>query len=344
MRVLITIQHPAHVHFFRNAIREMESKGHDIRVLVREKDITTRLLESYNIDYNLVTGKPRGLFGILGTQIKYELGILRETIRFSPDVMTAIMEPSVAHASKLTNIPSVLFADTEHATLQNSLAHPFADEVCTPECYQQEVNNHKHTKYPGYHELAYLHPDRFEPDKNVLVESGLDPDEKIALIRLVAWDAVHDRGDSGFYSIQDVVSQLEEAGAKVLITSEEELPRSVSHCCIDIPPEKIHDLMYYADLYIGESATMATESAVLGTPAIFVSSSRRGYTDELENKHGIVYNYSGRNRHDRGVEKAVNILTNYSEDEWNDKRSELLSSKIDVTSFILDKLESKCAK
>ena len=34
--------------------------------------------------------------------------------------------------------------------------------------------------------------------------------------------------------------------------------------------------MYYADLFVGESATMASEYAVLGTPAIFVSTSRRG--------------------------------------------------------------------
>jgi predicted glycosyltransferase len=29
MKVLIDIGHPAHVHFFRNAIRELEGRGHE---------------------------------------------------------------------------------------------------------------------------------------------------------------------------------------------------------------------------------------------------------------------------------------------------------------------------
>jgi predicted glycosyltransferase len=47
--------------------------------------------------------------------------------------------------------------------------------------------------------------------------------------------------------------------------------------------------MYYADLFIGESATMASESAVLGTPAIFVSTLQAGVLNEIEEKYGLLY-------------------------------------------------------
>jgi len=37
MRILIDIGHPAHVHFFRNAIRELEGRGDAVGA--REKEV-----------------------------------------------------------------------------------------------------------------------------------------------------------------------------------------------------------------------------------------------------------------------------------------------------------------
>ena len=33
MKALVTVQHPAHVHFFRNAIRELEERGHEVHFI-----------------------------------------------------------------------------------------------------------------------------------------------------------------------------------------------------------------------------------------------------------------------------------------------------------------------
>jgi len=98
--------------------------------------------------------------------------------------------------------------------------------------------------------------------------------------------------------------------------------------------------MYYADLYVGESATMATESAVLGTPAVFVSSSRRGYTDELEAEYGLVSNFSEDDRHERGIERAISILNDYDRQSWQRKHDRLLEDKVDTTMFILEMIRS----
>jgi predicted glycosyltransferase len=51
MRVMVDIGHPAHVHFFRNAIRELEKRGHSVKVTARDKDVALRLLEAYGIPY-----------------------------------------------------------------------------------------------------------------------------------------------------------------------------------------------------------------------------------------------------------------------------------------------------
>lgn len=112
------------------------------------------------------------------------------------------------------------------------------------------------------------------------------------MLRLVAWNAAHDVGHGGFADTKEVVDQLESTGARVLITAERGVATDYESYKVDIPPEQIHHVLYYSNLFIGESATMATESAVLGTPAIFVSSTKRGYTEEIKNCCSLIFNFS----------------------------------------------------
>lgn len=335
MKVIITIQHPAHVHLFRNAIQELERDGHQVHVYARDKDISIELLNAYDIEHTRLAGDADSLGKLALVQAKYELQLAREAWNIKPDVMIAMGEPAVAHVAKLVGARSLIFTDTEIGTLQNKLAFPVADRIYTPDCYQDDIGP-KQVRYPGYHELAYLHPNRFSPDPSVVKKLAIDPDEKFVVLRLVAWNAAHDVGHGGFSDPKDVVECLESTGARVLITAESGVAEQLDSYKIDIPPEKIHHVLYYSDLFIGESATMATESAVLGTPAIFVSSTRRGYTDELEDQYGMVFTYSDDDRHQKGIEKAIKLLQESDTKHWVRKRKKLLSEKIDTTSFIVE--------
>jgi len=338
MRAIVTIQHPAHVHFFRNAITELQDEGHDIHVLARKKDIATDLLKKYDIDYTIIAGSNNGGLDLVKTQSIYEANILRKTYELSPDVLTAIAEPGIAHASTLSQARSVLFTDTEHATLQNKLAFPFADNIYTPECYLDDIGS-KQFRYPGYHELAYLHPNRFSPDPEILNEVGVHEGESLVILRLVSWDAAHDMGNSGFERVTDAVRFLESQGATVLITSEADLPREIEDRQASIPIHKMHDLMYYADLFIGEGSTMAAESAVLGTPAIFVSSLELGYTKELENRFDLVFNFSSEEKQTKALNKAKEVLQT-NDSTWERCRSKLLEEKNDTTNYIVEALKN----
>lgn len=339
MKVVFTIQHPAHVHLFRKSIQTLRENGHEVYTFARENEIVGDLLDSYEIDHEIIVGEPSTKFPLPLVQLTYETKLLRRALKIRPDVMVAMGEPAITHVSKFVGAESIVFTDTEHATLQNTLAFPFADRICTPTCYQDDIGS-KQIRYPGYHELAYLHPDRFEPNPQILTDNGLGKDDPFVILRLVSWDAVHDRGDSGFDNVHDVVSQIEATGTEVLITSEKPLSGQLKDHCITVEPHRIHHLMYYADLYVGESATMATESAVLGTPAVFVSSSRRGYTDELEAEYGLVSNFSEDDRHERGIERAISILNDYDRQSWQRKHDRLLEDKVDTTMFILEMIRS----
>lgn len=358
-RVVVTVQHPGHVHFFKNAIDELERQGYDVAVFAREKDVTCALLDAYGIDYETLAGSADSLPGLAKVQATYEFRILRRVRRLDPDVMLAIGEPAIAHASRVVDGHSVLFTDTEHATVQNAIAFPFADLVCTPTAFWGEPNCRRRT-YRGYHELAYLHPNRFTPDPEIrqtveaqfdtpitatstigagsATATGADIDGSLVVMRLVSWNAAHDIGQAGIDGIERLVAELERVGATVLLSAEGELPPSVADRRIDLPPDRIHDLLAHADLFVGESATMAIESSVLGTPSLYVSDLYAGVLEELETRYRLLRS------HPRGTEPAAiadtarELLTT-DESTWERRRQLLLDECVDTTSFIVDTVE-----
>lgn len=342
MRVAVTIQHPAHVHFFRNAIGELTAAGHEVRVFARRKEIAIDLLDAYDIPHEVLAGSAGSLPSLAVTQATYEARLLARARRFRPDVITAIGGVAAAHVARAVGAQSVIFYDTEHATLSNALAFPFAHRVCTPECYQGGVRG-QHVRYPGYHELAYLHPDRFTPDPAVLDAVGVatdregNPERPLAVVRLIAWNAAHDVGaeGEGLTDPYDVVSRLEATGARVLVTAEASLPSELDEYQVSLAPHRVHDLLAHAAVFAGESGTMAAEAAVLGTPAVYVSSRRLGYLDELERTYGLVTNVDGPDRHERALERATSILEAADQTEWPVRRALMLEDKVDTTDVIV---------
>lgn len=340
MHILVDITHPAHVHFFRNAIDEWRNKGHIVTITARQKDIAVQLLDNLGYGYIDLGAAYNGLGGLALELPIRDYKLARLVLKKKPDVLTAIGGIFIAHAGFITRTPSVVFYDTEHANLQNGLTYPFASKVCTPTCYEGWTLARNHVPYEGYHELAYCHPDYFSPDPNVLGIYGLKPEEDFVMMRLVSWGATHDVGDQGITDAEEAVKKLEKFG-RVLITSERPLPGALEKCRITASPELIHHLLYYSRLFIGESATMASESAVLGTPAVFISTSTRGYTNEQEKKYGMVFTFSDpKTCQADGMAKALSILADPdSSEEFRKKREIMLGDKIDVTKFIVEQIE-----
>jgi len=164
------------------------------------------------------------------------------------------MNPSITHIAWLLNKKSIMFTDTEHQKLINFASFPFASYICTPECYTKDLGK-KQVRYNSYHELAYLHPNYFKPNPKVLYELGLNESDPYTVIRFVSWDASHDIGQNGINDKLKFVNEIEKYG-KVYISSEGPLDYSLQKYSLKIPPEKLHDLLYYASLYVGEGATL----------------------------------------------------------------------------------------
>ena len=338
MRVVVTIQHPGHVHFFRHPIEELQSRGHEVHVFARESDVAIALLEAYDIDHEVLAGESGSLLSLAAVQATYEMRLLARARRIDPDVITAIGGVAAAHVASILDTKSVVFYDTEHATLITKLAYPFADVICTPSCYRTEIGPAQQ-RYPGYHELAYLHPERFEPDPTVRQAVGLESDDRFALVRLSSWEASHDVGHGGFDDPREVIERLEAAGCSVLLTVEGEPPADLESYQFRTSPERMHDLLAVADVVVSEGATTAAEAAVLGTPAIYVNPASLGYTAELENEYGLLFGFNGQDRHTRALDQLDSVLEEPAE-TWTQRRERLLEDRIDVTAFVVRQLET----
>ncbi|AFK21257.1 DUF354 domain-containing protein (plasmid) [Haloferax mediterranei ATCC 33500] len=336
MDILITIQHPAHVHFFKHAIDEFEARGHEVHVRALDKDVALALLDEYGIEYEVLGSRGGSLPRVALSTLAIEYRLYREAKEIQPDVMAAIGGFEASHVAQLVGAKCVVFTDTEHATLSNALTFPFADEVATPGCYHDDAGPN-HYRYPSYHELAYLHPDRFDPDPSTLDDLPVDADDTYAVLRLVSWGAAHDVGDAGLDRLTELVGRLEDAGATVLVSAEDDaLPPELDGYDIDIDPHLIHHVLAYADLFVGESGTMASESAVLGTPTVYVHSAAPGLMRDLAS-FDLLYGYHGENRNKHAVKRAVDILR-LSDIDWDERRRALLNQKVDATDIIVQRV------
>lgn len=344
MRVLVEILHPAHVHFFKNAILHWQARGDEVLVLSREKDVANALLDSTGIAYRSISRLGGNKFSLISEMLVRDARMWSEARRFRPDVLVGIMGVTIVQVAKLIGRPAVVFYDTENATITNRFVYPLAHSVCTPQCYSAPVNGH-HVTYPSYHELAYLHPHRFVADRSIVQQSGVDPAQPYFMLRFVSWQASHDVGERGF-DLQAKLRLVELLGrsGQVLISSEHPLPDELERFRFNAPVQHIHHFIAHARMLIGESATMASEAAVLGVPAFYIADTGRGYTDELEEKYGLVFNFKLA-EFDRAIAQVQALLNDPRLAAlFAERRARMLAERVDATQWIVDYVDRVAAE
>ncbi|WP_440991914.1 DUF354 domain-containing protein [Haloarchaeobius baliensis] len=340
MRALFDVTHPAHVHLFKHAIAELDRGGHDVRVLSREKEVTTDLLDAAGIEHRSLSRKGESPLALAREWLGRELRVLREVRRFDPDVVVSRLNPAAVHAARLTDTPSVVFHDTEPAGWLASSTLPLADVVCTPAGFDERWGGQR--RYQGYQELAYLHPSRFDPSPEALRENGVAVDEPYSVVRLVAGDAHHDYGNDALPGEvrSRVVDTLGDLGP-VYASVEGDGGAPPGTEPLPVPPERLHDLLRFADCYVGDSNTTAAEAGLLGTPALRYDTFGAGALQnfvELESEYGLVQSTEDGDR----LLELVNGVARQpaaAAARWREGRNRLLADKVDVTGYMLDLLE-----
>lgn len=337
MRILIDITHPAYAHFFRAVLPALRERGHQLCVTSRDKDLTVALLEAFGIEHQCLSTAGRTRWQLL-TEMIVRVRRLRRVIReFAPHVILARDGAFACQAGWLTGVPAISFDDTDDAPIQHHLYFPCAWRIYTDRAYGKSIGR-RHRFYKGVSCLAYLHPTVFQPDPEVLRRAGLATGEPLILCRMVSWTSNHDykQYGIGLENLSRLRDRLTEFG-RVLISSEVELPVELERHRVTLPPHEIHHLMAHCSLYLGESPTMAAECAVLGVPAIHVSTRRLWYTDELERTYQLVQNVDNT---EPGMAAALRILQDQDYLQLNrQRRDRYLQATDDLVSVVVNSVE-----
>lgn len=331
MQILIDIGHPGHVHLFRPFTQKMISKGHKVFFTCREKEFEKELLNNSGFDYVSFGKKYKKPIGKIFGLLKFDLQEIFYGYKFKADIFLSHGSPYAAHASFFLRKPHIALEDTGNKE-QVRIYMPFTKTILTSQSFHLNYGT-KQIRYHGFHELAYLHPKYFVPRPSILEELGIEKNEKYFFVRFISWDASHDLGENGLNWTEkiEIINLLKSKG-RVFISSEKELPAELTQFKFNLHPSKVHDAMKYATLFIGEGATMASECAILGTPAVYINSMEAGTINEQE-KLGLVYHF----RNGEGVIKKINeLLVNSNLKENAQLKSDILiKSNIDLTAFLV---------
>lgn len=335
-RILIDIGHPAHVHLFKNFVQQLIKDGYEILFTCRDKEFVIDLLKHYKFNYIILGKNYKSIAGKSLGLIKFDIKQLLTSLKFKPDIFLSHSSMYAAHASFVLRKPHISVEDTFNFE-QIKLYEPFTEVILTSD-YEHPLKSKKIIKYAGYHELAYLHPKYFIPNKNIFSELGLSENEKYVILRFISWNASHDIGHKGM-SLENKLNAVREFEkyAKVYISSESELPSELKKYKIKLSPHKIHDALAFSQLLFGESTTMAEECAMLGVPSCIVYKHKTVYTQHLETKYNLLYNFSLSPADQiNAIAKALELLTTPNiKEEWKKRTQQMLSEKIDVTAFMV---------
>ncbi|MBD2700703.1 DUF354 domain-containing protein [Spirosoma sp. BT702] len=337
-RILVDINHPAHVHLFKYFIQDAQSAGHEVVVTAKNIDSVTDLLRLYQIKFiNIGNRKDHILLKYIYEFVHFiKVLLLVRSRKINYGIGVSLVLPLV---SKLTPMKSFVLDDDDLTAAPISGKFiSWADVILNPDALAHEKRGHQQVCYPSYHELAYLHPNRFVPDPTVLNEAGIQEGETFFVLRFNAFKAHHDAGIRGFSLAQKLeLVKLLSAFGQVFITSERSIESELEPYQLPVSADKIHSLLHFATLFIGDSQTMTTEAAILGTPALKMNSfaGRLSIPNELEHQYRLCYSFSP-DEFDGMIAKIKELLIGSDvKERWAHRKAVMLNEKIDLTSFLI---------
>ncbi len=273
MKIWIDISNAPHIHFFKNVIKELESKGHETIVTARNFDSVQEILNLLNIEYTLAGN--HGGFSLRDKLIESSKRILELTeiiSKESPDLALYKHSVEASRVSYGLNIPSICAVDNEVAEAQNKLMLPLSTKVITPEAIPLEkitkygVARENVRQYYGISELAHVRD--FVPDNHVIDEFRCE--DPLIVMRPEPVKANYYYGNRDHSVIRDIIADSPMDANFVVFPRSEEQKSQFDFENVRIPEKAIDSLslIHHADLVVSAGGSMNREAISLQTPAI----------------------------------------------------------------------------
>lgn len=340
MKIAMYINTPGQMYLWHNAIPILLREENEVLILARDHGPTCELLSRYGLQYTVYGKASHMKLGKILQLPNHFIKSLDLISRFRPDILIGGGLIGM-YISAILKKPMLTFADNEEvSSFELYNAKYFISAIITPSCYLKNLGKNQ-IRIDGYKELAYLHPNYFKPDPSVYTELGIGSHERYVVLRFGSFEAVHDINRKGF-SQNDKYRLVEELTnqTRVFISAEGNLPAGLERYKLPTAYHRIHQVLYFAQLLIGDTGTMAWEAAVLGTPTVVSASFTPHFGNflELEKKYDLIYCFQDA---DKAIDKALELIRQPNlKKQWAIKRQKLLDDKIDVTQFMIDFTEN----
>jgi uncharacterized protein len=348
MRIIVALNHPAHYYVFKYTVVKLRQLGLTVLYVIKEKDVLEELLISENVEYVKISEKSArktNVFSIVSNGIieliNQDFSLFKLVRKWKPNLMIGT-DVAITHIGFLLGIPSFVFNEDDYEInkLFCKSAYPFASKIIAPDICSVGRFQKKKISYNGFQKMAYLHPNYFQPDRNQVKEI-IGGNEEYFLIRLVSLTSGHDveGKHTGLNEsiVDSLIKELKPHG-RIFITSESKLSDKYEEFRLSIEPNKMHHLLAFASIFIGDSQTMCAEAGLLGTPFIrfndFVG--KIGYLNEIENKYGLGFGITT-NIPEMVTERTKLILSiPNAKIAWQEKKRKIFEEKIDVAQWYTD--------
>ncbi len=335
MRILFDLSHPAHYHLMKELANERASRGDKIAFAIKYKDVLFDLVEEIKNRYKVYEKssreKKKGTFADLSWLLVNDMRMIGICRDFKPDIMLTTTF-SAAHAGFFLGIPTLYLTEDDFPRIHKviRIVEPFAKAlVCPRSCLVGSFTKHT-IQYSSYQELAYLHPDYFTPDPEVVRKLK----QPYMIIRLAALNAHHDFGSRGM--TDDFVRRLIKKHSENLtcyISAERKIPSDLEKYRFPLHPTQMHHALAFARIVIGDSATIMSESGILGTPAVYTGYfvGERGYLNDLENTFNLIHGI--KNYDHELMDRKIDEVLSLPKEVYQQRARELLNKRYNPVPF-----------
>lgn len=339
MNVGLFLGHPAHFHMLKVAAVNLIQKGHNVQFVIKKKDILQELLDKEGYTYTTIReGRSNSRIGLIKSVLGMEWNMCKFLKNNKIDIL---LGTTLSFASSIImRVPTIAMGEDDATIVPRyaKMVYPWARAILSPFVCDNGPWNSKSIKYPGYQKLAYLHPNYFTPNHEIVEGYGIDLSKPYFILRFASLNAHHDDGVQGINATvaQRLVDMLKPFG-QIFISSERELEPQFEPYRLRINPLDIHHLLAFASLYIGDSQSMAVEASMLGTPCLrfndFVGRKKISVLEELEHVYQLTNGISSHNA-EQLYSKIEEILAMPdARATYQARKEKMLAEKIDVTKF-----------
>ena len=339
-KYLFLISHPAHFHMFKYTMQILKNNDHDIVAVIRPKDVLEELCKESGLNYFKVNERreTKCIFSLGISLLSRVVDVWKIVKKEKPDLLIG-SDGVLSYVGFLKRIPSFEFFEDDVAVIKlyASLFFPFYSKIVSPIVTDAGRWKSKQIRYAGYQKLAYLHPNYFVADEEILSKYDLKANTYF-ILRFSNLCAHHDVGIGGF-TMDDILKVIEilKPHGKIYITSEKKLDERLEPYRLKISPSDLHQVLAFSIMLIGDSQSMSVESAMLGRPSVRFSdfAGKISVLEELEHKYGLTYGIKTKNPEllFNKIEELL-VMPDLRE-EFQRRRQTMLADKIDVTAFFV---------